>query len=85
MPNKEYLFTSTKKGKIGDDGKLLDSHMGDENYLTWKKTWDYFDMKDIGDYQNHYLKKRCFVISRLFQKIYWHMLKILWFLSLPII
>ena len=68
MPNKEYFFSSTKKGKIGDDGKLLDSHMRDENYLTWKKTWDHFDMKDIGDYQNHYLKKDVLLLADFFKK-----------------
>ena len=34
---KECIFSSTKKGKIGDDGKILDYHISDENYLTCKK------------------------------------------------
>ena len=31
--NKECFFSSTKKGKIGDDGKILDGHISNENYL----------------------------------------------------
>ena len=42
--------------------KKLDSHISDENYLTCEKIWDKFDMKNMGDYHNHYFKKRCIVI-----------------------
>ena len=34
LPNKECFFSSTKKEKIGDDGKILDGHISDKNYLT---------------------------------------------------
>ena len=34
LPNKECFFSSTKKGKIGDDGKILDGDINNEDYLT---------------------------------------------------
>ena len=40
LPNTEFFFSSTKKGKIGGDGKTLDGHISDENYLTCEKIWD---------------------------------------------
>ena len=37
LPNKKRFFISTKKGKIGDYGKILDGHISDENCLTHNK------------------------------------------------
>ena len=41
----------------GDDGKKVDGHINDEEYLTCKKIWKEFEMKSIGNYHNHNLKK----------------------------
>ena len=30
---KKYFFSSTKKGKIGNDGKISDGHVSIEDYL----------------------------------------------------
>ena len=54
LSNKECFFSSTKKGKIGNDGKILDVHIDDEEYLTCKKTWDKFDMKNMSGCHNYY-------------------------------
>ena len=59
---KNYLlenifFSSTKKGKIGDDGKISGSHKSAKYYLTCEKIWNKFKMKYMGDYHNQYLKK----------------------------
>ena len=63
------FFSSTKKKrKIGDDGKILDGHISDKEYLTCKKTWDEFDMKNMGDYHNHYLKKVVLLLADVFEK-----------------
>ena len=36
LPDKKCFFSSTKKkGKIGDNGKKLDGHINNEDYLTW--------------------------------------------------
>ena len=46
-----------KKGKIDDDGKKPNGHISVKNYLTCEKVQDKFDIKDMGDYHDHYLKK----------------------------
>ena len=60
---RKYFFSSTKKGKI-DDGKISDGHVSIKDYLMYEKIWDKFDMKNTSDYYDHYLKKRCVIISR---------------------
>ena len=53
LPVRNYFFSSTKKGKIGDDGKISGRHISVKDYLTCKKTWDKFEMKNMSDYHNH--------------------------------
>ena len=57
MPAKKYFYRSTKDGKIGDDGKISDGHISVKDYLTCGKVWEKFEMKNMGDYRDHYLKK----------------------------
>ena len=57
LPARKYFFSSTKDGKIGDDGKISDGHISAKDYLTCEKIRDKFEMKNMGDYHNHYLKK----------------------------
>ena len=57
LPARKYFFISTKKGKIGDDGKKSDGHISFKDYLTYEKVWDKFDIKDMGDYHIIILKK----------------------------
>ena len=59
LMQKKYLLknTCTKDGKIGDNGKIPDGHISVKNYLTCEKIWDKFEMKNMGDYHDHYLKK----------------------------
>ena len=61
LPARKYFYSSTKNGKIGDDGKISDGHISLKDCLTCEKIWDKFGIKDMGDYHNHYLKKRCSV------------------------
>ena len=56
LPAKKY-FSSIKKREIGDDGKISDGHISVKDYLTCEKIWDKFEMKNMGDYHDHYLKK----------------------------
>ena len=37
LPARKYFFSSTKKGKIGDDGKESDGHISLKDYLTCEK------------------------------------------------
>ena len=68
LPARKYFFSSTKKGKIGNDGKKSDGHISFKDYLTCKKIWDKFDMKNMGDYHNHYLKKDVLLSADVFEK-----------------
>ena len=34
---RKYFFSSTKKGKIDNDGKISDSHIGIKDYMTCEK------------------------------------------------
>ena len=54
---RKYFYSSTKNGKIGDDGKISDGHISVKNYLTCEKICDKFEMKNMDDYHCHYLKK----------------------------
>ena len=60
LPDKKCFYRSVEDGKTGENGKKLDAHMSDEEYLTCKKIWKEFDMKNMGDYHDHYLKKMFF-------------------------
>ena len=65
MRARKCLFSSTKKGKIGDDGKNSD---GVKDYLTCENSWDKFDTKNMSDYHNHYLKGDVLLLSDVFEK-----------------
>ena len=34
--------------------KKLDSHVSDEDYLKYKKVWNEFNTKNMGEYHDHY-------------------------------
>ena len=57
LPAKKYFYSSIKDGKICGDGKILDGHIDINDCFTCKKTWDKFEMKNVGDYHDHYLNK----------------------------
>ena len=57
LPARKYFYSSTKDGKIGDDGKISGGHISVKDYLTCEKIWDKFEMKNMADYHDHYLKK----------------------------
>ena len=56
LPNKKCFYRSKKDGTADDDGKKLDGHISNEDYLPRKKIWDKFDMKNMGDYHDYYLE-----------------------------
>ena len=57
-----------KNGTTGDDGKKLDGHISDEEYLTCKNIWDKFEMKHMCDYHDHYLKNDVLLLADVFEK-----------------
>ena len=68
LPARKYFYSSTKDGKIGDDGKISDGHISVKDYLTCEKIWDKFEMKSLGDYHDHYLKKDVLLSADVFEK-----------------
>ena len=53
LPAKKYFHSSSKDGKIGDDGKISDGHISVKDYLTCGKIWDRSEVKNMGDYHDH--------------------------------
>ena len=68
LPARKYFYSSTKDGKIGDDGKISDVHISVKDYLTCEKICDKFEMKNMGDYHDHYLKKDVLELADIFEK-----------------
>ena len=65
---RKYFFSSTKKGKIGDNGKISDGQISIKDYLTCEKIWNKFGMKNMGDYHDRYLKKDVLLLTDVFEK-----------------
>ena len=68
LPDKECFYSSVKDGTGGDNGEKLDGHISDEDYMTCKKIWNEFNMKNMGDYHDHYLKKDVLLLADVFEK-----------------
>ena len=68
LPAKNYFYNSTKDGKIGDECKNSDGDISLKDYLACEKIWDKFDMKDMDDYHDHYLKKDLLLLADVFAK-----------------
>ena len=68
LPAKKYFCSSIKDGKIGDDGRISDGHIDVNDYLTCKKIWNRFEMKNVSDYYDHYLKEDVLLVADIFEK-----------------
>ena len=68
LPNKECFYSSVKDGTTGDNGENLDSHISDKGYLTCKKLWNKFNIKNMGDYHDYYLKEDVLLFDDVFEK-----------------
>ena len=49
---------------------IITGHITYEDYLTCKKNWNESNMKNMGDYHDHYLKKDVLLLTDFFGKIY---------------
>ena len=78
LPDRKYFYSSTKDGKISADGKISDGHISAKYYFTCEKIWDKFEMKNMGDYHNHYLKKDVLLLADVFEKFIATCLKFYW-------
>ena len=68
LPDKECFYSSIKDGTIDDNGEKVDGHISDEDYLTSKKIWNKFEMKNKGNYHDCYLKKDVLLLAYVFEK-----------------
>ena len=68
MSDKKCFYSSVKDGTTVNNGKKLDGHISDEDYLMQKKTCNEFNMESMGDYHDHYLKKDVLLIADVFEK-----------------
>ena len=68
MPYRECFYSFVKHGTTSDNGEKLDGHISDKDYLTCKKLWDEFKMKNMGGYHDHYLKKDVLLLGDVFEK-----------------
>ena len=66
LPDKECFYSSVKNKTTGDNGEKLDGHISDENYVMCKKIWNRFNMKNMGDYHDHYLEKDVLLLADIF-------------------
>ena len=64
----ESIFAALQKDDDGDDGKIIDGHISVKDYVTCKKMWDKFNMKNMGDYHDHYFKKNVLFMADVFEK-----------------
>ena len=65
---RKYFYSLTKDKKISQDGKISDGHVSIEDYMVCEKNWNKFEMKNMGDYHDHYLKKDVLLFADVFEK-----------------
>ena len=68
LPARKHFFSSIKKEKNDEDGKISDGHISIKDYLTCGKIWDKFKMKNMGDYHDNYFKKHVLLSGDVFEK-----------------
>ena len=72
LPDRKYFYSSTK------DGKISDGHISAKYYFTCEKICGEFEMKNMGDYHNHYLNKNTLLLADVFEKFIATCLKCYW-------
>ena len=85
MPDRECFYNSVKHRTTGDNGEKLDGHISDEDYLTCNKILYEFNMKNICDYHDHYLKQDVLLLADVFERFIDTRLKFYKLKSLPLV
>ena len=62
------FYSFVKDETTNDDGEKVDDHISRQDYLTCQKVWNEFNMNDMGDYHDHYLKKCVLLLADVFEK-----------------
>ena len=68
LSDKECFYSSVKDGTNSDSGEKLYGHISNKDYLNCKEIWDKFNMKNMGDYHDHYLKKYVLLLADIIEK-----------------
>ena len=68
MPDEKCFYNSVKDETTSDSAENVDGHISDKDYLTCKNIWNKFDMKNMGDYDDHYLKKDVLLLAHVFER-----------------
>ena len=68
LPDWKYFYNFVRDGKTGDNGEKLNGHISNEDYLMFNKIWNEFNMKNMGDYHDHHLKKDVLLLADIFEK-----------------
>ena len=66
---RKYFYSSIKDKKTGDDDKISDFHVSIKDYIVCERIWDRFNMKNMGGYHDHYLKKDVLLLTDAFEKL----------------
>ena len=66
--DKKCFFGSLKDETTSKNGKKLNGHVTDEEYLTCIKIQNEFNMENMGDYRDHYLKKDVLLLADVLEK-----------------
>ena len=64
---RKYFYSSAQDKKISEDGKLSDGHVSIEDNTVCEKIWDKFNMKNMCDYHDHFLKKDVLLLADVFE------------------
>ena len=67
LSDKKCFYSSINDGSTNDNGKKLDSQISDEDYLMCQKVCNEFNMKNMGDYYDHNLKKDVLLLADVFE------------------
>ena len=67
MPDEKYFYNSAKDEATSFIAENVDGHISDKDYLTCKNIWNKFDIKNMGDYHNHYLKNDVLLLVHVFE------------------
>ena len=63
-----FLVQQKIKKKINNDGKISDGYISIEDYFLCEKIWNKFEMKNMSDYHDHYLKKDVLLLADVLEK-----------------
>ena len=63
----KYFYSSIQDKKTGDDGRISDGYVSIKDYMVCERIWDRFNMKNMSDYHDQYLKKDVLLLSDVFE------------------